>query len=38
MQGGVTQNESLPRGGKVARNAPDEGEVSGSCPLISHLR
>ena len=27
-----------PFGGKVARNAPDEGEMSGSCPLISHLR
>ena len=23
---------------KVARYAPDEGEVSGSYPLISHLR
>ena len=38
MQGGGTQSESLPLGGKVARNAPDEGEMSGSCPLISHLR
>ena len=25
-------------GEKVARNAPDEGEMPGSCPLISHLR
>ena len=25
-------------GEKVARNAPDEGEMSGSYPLISHLR
>ena len=31
-------NKSLPLGGKVARYAPDEGEMSGSCPLISHLR
>ena len=38
MQGGVTQHKSLPLGGKVARNAPDEGEMPGSCPLISHLR
>ena len=38
MQGGVTRNKSLPLGGKVARPAPDEGEVSGNCPLISHLR
>ena len=30
--------KSLPLGGKVARNAPDEGEVSGKHPLISHLR
>ena len=27
-----------PLGGKVARNAPDEGEMSGRRPLISHLR
>ena len=25
-------------GEKVARNAPDEGKMPGSCPLISHLR
>ena len=25
-------------GEKVAQNAPDEGEMSGSYPLISHLR
>ena len=31
-------NKSLPLGGKVARYAPDEGEMSGSYPLISHLR
>ena len=30
--------KSLPLGGKVARYAPDEGDLSGSCPLISHLR
>ena len=30
--------KSLPLGGKVARHAPDEGEMSGSYPLISHLR
>ena len=27
-----------PPWGKVARNAPNEGDMSGSCPLISHLR
>ena len=27
-----------PFGERVARNAPDEGEMSGSCLLISHLR
>ena len=30
--------KSLPLGGKVARYAPDEGEMSGRRPLISHLR
>ena len=30
--------KAFPLWGKVARNAPDEGEISGSCPLISHLR
>ena len=29
---------AFPLWGKVARNAPDEGKMSGSCPLISHLR
>ena len=29
---------AFPLWGKVARYAPDEGEISGSCPLISHLR
>ena len=40
VAGGVTtpRRKSLPLGGKVARNAPDEGKMSGSCPLISHLR
>ncbi len=37
-RGEVTPPKSLPLGGKVARNAPDEGEMPGSCPLISHLR
>ena len=27
----VLPSQSLPLGGKVARNAPDEGEMSGSC-------
>ena len=35
---GIFGAESLPLGGKVARYAPDEGDTSGSCPLISHLR
>ena len=30
--------KAFPLGGKVARNVPDEGEMSGSYPLISHLR
>ena len=30
--------KAFPLGGKVARYAPDEGDMSGSCPLISHLR
>ena len=34
----VKPRKSLPLGGKVARYAPDEGELSGSYPLISHLR
>ena len=37
-RGDLTPPKSLPLGGKVARNAPDEGEMPGSCPLISHLR
>ena len=37
-RGDLTPPESLPLGGKVARNAPDEGDLSGSCPLISHMR
>ena len=32
------RTKAFPLGGKVARNAPDEGEMSGSYPLISHLR
>ena len=28
----------LPLWGKVARYAPDEGEIPGRLPLISHLR
>ena len=34
----IAAQESLPLGGKVARYAPDEGEMSGRLPLISHLR
>ena len=30
--------KAFPLGGKVARYAPDEGEMSGKLPLISHLR
>ena len=30
--------KAFPLGEKVARYAPDEGEVSGRRPLISHLR
>ena len=30
--------EAFSLGEKVARSAPDEGEMSGSFPLISHLR
>ena len=30
--------KAFPLWGKVARNAPDEGDMSGSFPLISHLR
>ena len=33
-----TGRKAFSLGEKVARNAPDEGEMSGSCPLISHLR
>ncbi len=32
------EGKSLPLGGKVARNAPDEGETPGRHPLISRLR
>ena len=28
----IATRKSLPLGGKVARYAPDEGEMSGSCP------
>ena len=34
----IIGRKAFPLWGKVARNAPDEGEMSGSCPLISHLR
>ena len=34
----IATRESLPPWGKVARNAPDEGKMSGKLPLISHLR
>ena len=30
--------KAFPLWGKVARYAPDEGDVSGKCSLISHLR
>ena len=33
-----TGRKAFSLGEKVARNAPDEGDMSGSCPLISHLR
>ena len=34
----ILRKKAFPLWGKVARYAPDEGEMSGSCPLISHLR
>ena len=30
--------KAFPLGGEVARHAPDEGEMTGRLPLISHLR
>ena len=38
LAGWLPTGKAFPLGGKVARNAPDEGKMSGSCPLISHLR
>ena len=38
MLRGIAGTKAFPLGGKVARNAPDEGVMSGRFPLIRHLR